>query len=149
MKTARNTIALLLCLLVSACGAPANDSDEHNALQALRGQWILVNYWAQWCKPCIEEIPELNAFDAERSDVTVLGVNFEGSTGTELQAQEEALGIAFQTIADPSAALGIARPAVLPTTLLLDPEGNLRQQLLGPQTAATLEHAISAASAAP
>ncbi len=147
MKSLKN-LTFTLCLFLGACGAPGNDGAKEDVLDNLRGQWVLVNYWAQWCKPCIEEIPELNAFDAERTDVTVLGVNFEGSVGAELLAQEEMLGIAFSTIDDPAARLGIPRPAVLPTTLLIDPEGNLRHQLVGPQTTETLDHAISAAATA-
>ena len=59
------TIALVL--LLGACG----DKPETGGvprLEDLRGQWVLVNYWAQWCKPCIEEIPELNQLDSERTD---------------------------------------------------------------------------------
>lgn len=134
---------MLVCAL-AACSDTIDD--QHNAsLENLRGKWVLVNYWAQWCKPCIEEIPELNAFAAERTDVAVLGVNFEGTTGPELESQESALGIAFPTVEDPAAKLGIARPAVLPTTLVVDPTGAVVNQLHGPQTAATLAAAIAAA----
>ena len=133
-----------LALLLGACGK-STQHDSPTALQDLAGQWVLVNYWAQWCKPCIEEIPELNDFDRQRTDVTVLGVNFEGATGEELAAQEAKLGVAFPTVEDVSAQLGIPRPAVLPTTLVIDPQGKLVDQLLGPQTARSLEQAISQA----
>ena len=108
--------ALLLIALLASCGgsqAPVGALD----LQALRGQWVVINYWAQWCKPCIKEIPELNELDQEFDRVTVLGVNYDGETGEELAAQIEKLGVAFTTLAqDPSATLGVPRPVVLPTS---------------------------------
>jgi len=115
-------------------------------LEDLRGQWVVINYWARWCKPCIEEIPELNAFDHKRDDVTVLGVNYDGATGAELEQQEQALGVGFPTLTeDPAAQLGVPRPVVLPTTLVLDHRGRVAATLLGPQTLATLEQATTGA----
>jgi thiol-disulfide isomerase/thioredoxin len=129
---------LLLITFLASCGgsqAPAGALD----LQALRGQWVVINYWAQWCKPCIKEIPELNELDREFDGVTVLGVNYDGETGEELAAQIEKLGVAFTTLSeDPSAVLGVPRPVVLPTTLILDPQGQLDATLVGPQTLASL-----------
>ncbi len=104
----------------------------------MQGQWVVINYWAIWCKPCAEEIPELNALD-ELPGVTVLGVNFDGASGAELAQQLQQLAIRFPTLdADPAAQLGLARPVVLPTTLVLDPSGKLRDTLVGPQTLQSL-----------
>ena len=49
------------------------------------GQWIVVNYWATWCGPCIKEMPELDALDRERDDVLVLGLAFEDTSADDLQ----------------------------------------------------------------
>lgn len=104
-------------------------------IEKLRGQWVVINYWAQWCKPCIEEIPQLNSLDRTYDQVTVLGVNYDGASGAELAQQRQKLGVAFASLeADPAAELGISRPVVLPTTLVLDPAGKLVATLLGPQT---------------
>jgi thiol-disulfide isomerase/thioredoxin len=104
---------------------------------------VLVNYWAKWCKPCIKEIPELNALDQGRDDVTVLGVNYDGLTGDALAAQLTELKVEFATLtADPATQLGTQRPVVLPTTFILDPEGALVSTLVGPQTLETLEQAL-------
>jgi thiol-disulfide isomerase/thioredoxin len=100
--------------------------------------WTFVNYWAEWCKPCIKEIPELNRLN-ERDGYRVLGVNFDGATGEDLDAQIAALGVAFPTLAeDPGAGYGLDRPRVLPTTLVVAPDGSLRHVLVGPQTAESL-----------
>jgi thiol-disulfide isomerase/thioredoxin len=100
-------------------------------------QWNVINYWAIWCKPCREEIPELNQLN-QIENVVVLGVNFDGKVGEALVSDAGDLGIAFTIIDDPSYGLNISRPSVLPTTLVLSPEGTLVATLVGPQTAESI-----------
>lgn len=129
----RATCGLLLLLALSACSQ-----------QDASGDWTFINYWAEWCKPCIREIPELNRLN-ERDGYRVLGVNFDGATGEDLEGQIAALGVAFPTLAeDPGSDLGLERPRVLPTTLVLAPDGSLRHVLVGPQTADSLIAATQA-----
>lgn len=100
----------------------------------LRGQWVLVNYWAEWCKPCLEEIPELNELDAS-DRITVLGVNFDGIRGQELVDLGNTMGIEFAMLTDdPGVAFGWKTPVALPATFVVDPEGNLYETRFGPQT---------------
>ena len=131
----------LLCLgvLLSLLACSSEEAQAPApALDDLRGQWVVINYWASWCKPCIEEIPQLNALDAQYAQVTVLGVNYDGVSGAELEQQRQTLGVAFASVEDPAAQLGMPRPVVLPTTLILDPQGQLVATLLGPQTLESL-----------
>jgi thiol-disulfide isomerase/thioredoxin len=128
---------IAMALLLGAC-APAQEPGPTPLLEQWRGQWLLVNYWATWCKPCIVEIPELNALGQHYAGVTVVGVNYDGAMGEELARQVEQLGIDFPIVADPALELGVARPAVLPTTLVINPAGELHATLVGPQTLATL-----------
>mgnify|MGYP001166410276 CR=1 FL=1 len=100
-------------------------------------QWNVINYWAIWCKPCREEIPELNQLN-QIEHVVVLGVNFDGKVGEALVSDARDLGITFETIDDPASNLNITRPSVLPTTLILSPEGTLVATLVGPQTAESI-----------
>ena len=135
-------LLLALALLLGAC-SPGNDTTSEPDLDRLRGQWVVINYWAQWCKPCIKEIPELNTLDQKYPQVTVLGVNYDGATGEDLAVQLAKLGIEFSTLTtDPAGQLGAPRPEVLPTTLILDPTGQLSATLVGPQTLASLVQAI-------
>ena len=135
---------LLLALALTACSGEPAPGDE---LSELRGRWVVINYWAEWCKPCIKEIPELNELAREYQDLAVVGVNFDGAVGEELADQISQLGIAFPVLAeDPAARLGIPRPAVLPTTLILDPQGRLAQTLVGPQTLESLADAVGQSS---
>lgn len=132
-------------LLLPACGQNNGTADHppsNTSIADLRGQWVVINYWAKWCKPCIKEIPELNELDQHYSQVTVLGVNYDGVIEEELASQVELLGVEFTMLTeDPAAGLGLPRPVVLPTTIILDPTGQVSQTLIGPQTMASLARA--------
>ena len=109
--------------------------------EALIGRWVLINYWAEWCKPCLEEIPELNAFaEAHSEQVSVLGVNYDGVEGEALARVIVRFGIDFPVLTrDPASAYKFARPEVLPVTIVINPEGIVQQRLVGPQTLANLK----------
>jgi thiol-disulfide isomerase/thioredoxin len=130
---------LFAFVLVVGFALTGCQSDKTVAIDNYRGQWVVVNYWAEWCKPCIKEIPELNDLNSQNADVTVLGVNFDGAVGDELARQLDELKVAFETLPyDPSAELGIERPRALPTTVIISPEGDLKEVLIGPQTQESL-----------
>jgi thiol-disulfide isomerase/thioredoxin len=129
-----------LLILTTGCGqsfSPA--ADTGSTIEALRGQWVVINYWAKWCKPCIKEIPELNELHNSNDFVTVLGVNYDGATGAELVAQTQQFGVEFVSLGeDPAALLQVPRPVVLPTSIILNPAGTVVQTLVGPQTLESL-----------
>ena len=70
----KDKIIPLLCILI-LFGCQKNDIEVYNgkdtSLEKLKGQWIIVNYWADWCAPCIKELPELFEFAEENNDVLV------------------------------------------------------------------------------
>jgi len=109
--------------------------------EALKGRWVLINYWAEWCKPCLEEIPELNAFaEAYGEQVSVLGVNYDGVEGEALARVIVRFGIDFPVLSqDPASIYKFNRPEVLPVTFVINPEGVVQQRLVGPQTLADLK----------
>ena len=128
--------SLLVLLLLSACQNQEFERANGSTLEweSLRGHWVLVNYWAEWCKPCLEEIPELNDIDRS-SSVVVLGVNFDGVTGQPLVDLGTRMGIQYDMLAqDPGLALGWDTPVGLPATFVVDPEGQLKETRFGPQT---------------
>lgn len=102
---------------------------------------VFINYWAVWCAPCRKEIPEFNEFAHEHADqVTVLGVNFDGSQGDVLRAEMAKLGIEFPSlVADPRSIWGLEPVAVLPETLVISTDGKLLHRMIGPQTIEALE----------
>ena len=110
-----------------------------------RGHWVVVNYWATWCGPCLKEMPELSALDAMREDVDVIGLAYEDTTPADLQAflgkHPVVYPVAVVDVYSPPAAFDA--PRGLPTTWLIAPDGRVAHHFLGPVTAADLEAAIA------
>ncbi|OOV96395.1 MULTISPECIES: TlpA family protein disulfide reductase [unclassified Pseudomonas] len=139
----RLAAALALCttVLLGGCG---NDYGVDQYGQKVAGeridkQWLVLNYWAEWCGPCRTEIPELNALaeQLKGQPVSVLGVNFDNVQGDELKAASDKLGIKFTVLAqDPAPIFDLPRSEALPVTYLIDDKGKVREQLMGEQTAA-------------
>lgn len=120
----------LLCCITALLSLWGCESDPLPG----NGQWRIINYWAIWCAPCREEIPELNELDRS-TELVVLAVNYDGKTGDELASQAAEMGITFALLEqDPRATLSVTRPKVLPTTLLVSPDGQVTDTLVGPQT---------------
>jgi len=134
----------LLILAMSGCQKIELERAKGTKLNwdTLRGQWVLVNYWAEWCKPCLEEIPELNELD-KAPDITVLAVNFDGVRGDALVELGERMGIEFTMLADdPGPGFGWKLPVALPATFLVNPGGDLVETRFGPQTEEELRAVI-------
>lgn len=107
-------------------------------------QFVVVNFWATWCKPCRKEIPDLSALHSEREDVTVLGLAFEEATPEQIR-QFLALipasyPIALIDVYNPPAQFGV--PRVLPTTLVISPDGALLKRVIGPVTRQQIERIV-------
>lgn len=119
------------------------------SIEGHRGQWLVVNFWATWCGPCIKEMPILDELDRERADVTVVGLAFEDTPVEELRSfvSERAVSYPIVQVDVYAPPADFEVPKGLPLTHLIDPEGKLRQSFLGPITKADLERAISAAKA--
>lgn len=132
-------LALPVCLLL-ACDASNNHNQAPFALENYQGKWLVLNYWAEWCGPCIEEIPELNQLQKRfSSQLTVVGVNFDHIEGEALKQLVSTMSIKYANLEDdPADALRLARPAALPTTYIFNPQGKLAAKLVGPQTAKSI-----------
>lgn len=140
----RLTLILVCAGLLSACGQPEFVDAEGNSFdwQDYNGQWLVVNFWAEWCAPCLEEIPELNRLHNTENQ-RVLGVNFDWPELTELQRQISALGVQFPVIySEQKQRLKELTPQVLPTTYVFDQQGKLLKTLVGPQTQQSIEIAM-------
>ena len=115
-------------------------------LAAQRGKWVVVNYWATWCGPCIQEMPELSALAAMRAHISVIGLAYDEASVEELQAflrdRPVTYPIARIDIYEPPADFGA--PRGLPTTWLIAPDGKLARKYTGPLTARMLEEDIAA-----
>lgn len=114
-------------------------------LSDFRGKWVLVNYWATWCPPCREELPELEVFHANHKDkdAVVLGVAMERIDKGRLQAFVEEQFLSYPILMmQPAAATELGRVPGLPTSYLIDPKGELAARQVGPVTLKDLEFFI-------
>lgn len=129
-------------LLLAGCGEQQWQDHRGDTLtQAqLDDRWVVVNYWAEWCAPCLHELPEFNSLAAANPEVVVLGVNYDGISGEALRELSDRMDIQFSVMGeDFEQSLQLERPQVLPTTYIFNPQGELAHTLPGPQTEASLK----------
>ena len=97
-------------------------------LQAQRGQVVLVNFWATWCGPCREEMPQLNRlYEKYRSaGFVLLGVNVDEDP-RNAAATAAKLGIKFPVLLDGDKTVSkLYGLNAMPSTVLIDRDGRLR-----------------------
>lgn len=121
-------------------GAP----ESRVRLEDLRGQVVVVNFWASWCTECRVEQPELNrAWEQFRdSGVVVLGVDFQDATG-DARRFAATSGASYPMVVDEdsSTALDFGLRGV-PETFVIDRDGRIVDRIIGPVTAAALAERI-------
>jgi thiol-disulfide isomerase/thioredoxin len=131
-------------------GSPARLADFH-------GRWLLINLWATWCAPCVREMPSLDRLQTKLGGrLTVLAVSQDRGGEQVVGPFLDRLGLSSLRIyLDPKGTMGQGLGARgLPTTFLLDGEGQVRAQLEGAAEwdsaamLATLEHYLGGADAA-
>lgn len=130
----------LICttLLFVGCSQPeAYDSSGHVIrVSDYKGKWVVIQYWATWCSPCINEIPTLNTLAKYYHDkVVVLGVNTDNLSNAVLEQLRQGYRVVYPFLAKfPIDYWGVKEVPSLPTTFIIDPKGRLYQTLKGPQS---------------
>jgi thiol-disulfide isomerase/thioredoxin len=113
-------------------------------LAAQRGKWVIVNYWATWCVPCIKEMPDISRFVTAHKNVAAIGLAYEDSEPADIKAflakHPVAYPIAQVTLDQPPK--DFDEPRGLPTTYLISPDGKVAKHIVGPVTEASLEGLI-------
>lgn len=116
-------------------------------LSAQHGRWVIVNFWATWCSPCIKEMPDISEFVAGRKDVAAIGLAYEDTDKAEVEAFAKAHPVKYPLaqvdVYQPPA--DFEKPRGLPTTYLIAPDGSVAKKFTGPITATDLDKAIAAA----
>ena len=93
-----------------------------------KGKWVLVNYWATWCPPCLEEVPDLvNLYDQRnKKDLMVIGVVFDYKNTKEVAQYIDDMLMSYPVVLGNDAiAAEIGSAEVLPTTFIYNPKGEL------------------------
>lgn len=119
---------------------------RHRQLSEFRGKWVIVNYWATWCPPCINEIPELIDFHDRHKDkdAVVVGVDFEDIEEKELREFVESYFMSYPILRmKPSAKSQLGVISGLPTSFLISPEGELVARNTGTISAKMIEDYIN------
>ncbi len=143
-------LGLLAALLLVASVAGANPeftlsdlNGKPHRLSDYRGKWVIVNYWATWCPPCREEIPDLVMFyEKNKSKAVVLGINMEKIDVKALRQFVDDNLISYPVFAG-SVDAEVGPIPGLPTTYLVDPEGRLVARYIGMITSEGIEAYIN------
>ena len=114
------------------------------SLSVFRGTWVIVNYWATWCPPCLEEIPELVSLHEDNSEtLVVLGVSYEEVNMAYLRDFVESHMMSYPVVrTDPVPVTALGPVMGLPTTYIISPTGERLARQEGPVTQADIEKYI-------
>ena len=127
-----------------ACGAGAfevsDTQGKKHRLADYQGRWVVVNFWATWCVPCIQEIPEIAAFHKEHGKIVVLGVAMDAENPGKVKQFAAKVGHAYPLVlADDKVEKQLGDPKALPTTRVYDPTGKVVYDRVGRVTKKSLE----------
>ncbi len=134
MVSMRKHVVLLLLFFTCSMAHAVDEfvlkdmSGAEHRLSQYAGKWVIINYWATWCPPCLEEIPEFVALYDERKnkDVMVIGVVFDYSSIKTVSDYVDDMLISYSIVLGNDNIVKQIGPAdVLPTTYLFNPKGVL------------------------
>ena len=114
-------------------------------LSDYRGKWVVVNYWATWCPPCVAEMPELELFHNSHKDkdAIVLGVNMQSIDIRILKKFVEDHFISYPIVTiEPTPRTELGKVTGLPTTYLVSPGGEVVARQAGTVSKEMLESFI-------
>lgn len=105
-----------------------------------KGKWVILNFWATWCSPCIEELPALSRFVSAHDNVRAIGLAYEDTEVAEIKQflakHPVSFPIAQVDTFDPPKS--IETPRGLPTTYVVAPDGSIAKKFMGPIDEAAL-----------
>lgn len=147
--------ALMLALAASvaqAAGFKVTDTNgKTHTLDGYKGKWVLVNYWATWCPPCLEEIPDLIALHGDKkNNLVVIGIALDYRNAKQVTDFTEGLLVDYPIVLGNHQIVSQIGPVRgLPTTYLFNPEGKMVAQQVGAVTREAVESYLKGKGARP
>nr|WP_293008128.1 TlpA disulfide reductase family protein [Nitrosomonas sp.] len=139
------TVVLLLSFQVQAFQFKDSTGELHK-LEDYKGRWVLVNFWATWCPPCLKEIPDLISLYEDRKDIMVIGVAMD-SDPQEIMNFVRSLSINYPIVlGNRKIASQLDEISLLPSTYFYDPDGNPAARELGIISRESIEKFIESKS---
>mgnify|MGYP001826342855 FL=1 len=142
-------LLVLLMVLLTAVPAAAEPVDftlenldgKPVSLSDFRGKWVIVNYWATWCPPCLDEIPDLvQLYESNRDTLVVLGVSFEEVNTEYLREFVDSHFMTYPIVrSEPIPVTPLGPVLGLPTTYIVSPEGEPIARQEGPVSREAIE----------
>jgi cytochrome c biogenesis protein CcmG/thiol:disulfide interchange protein DsbE len=111
-----------------------HDSDRTVSLREFRGKIVVLNLWASWCPPCVEETPSLNRLQSRAGDrVVLVGVSMDLDDAAYHRFLKQ-YDVKFLTVRDVKhQAINLYNPTGPPETYVIDRSGVIRRKFIGPQ----------------
>jgi peroxiredoxin len=141
LATVLAAVALGLLAAPAAYAFDLTDTQgKRHRLADYRGRWVVLNFWATWCVPCIQEIPEIAQFHREQGKVVVIGVAMDADNPGKVKQFAAKVGHAYPLVlADARVTKQLGEPRALPATRVIDPAGKVVYDRVGRVTKKSLE----------
>ncbi|OIR01191.1 thiol-disulfide oxidoreductase ResA [mine drainage metagenome] len=144
---------VLFALFLSLCATHVALADDwslkdkdgvHYRLSEQKGKWVLVNFWAPWCEPCLQEMPSLDALQKLHKDLLVIGVAVLYRKNQEVMDAVRSTSVSYPIVlGNEDIASDFGEMKGMPTSFLYSPSGKLVGHHDGPLTQADIEQVMA------